>query len=134
MHVFVTFGPMSYRFPKEEKLKNEKLIERLFLEGKSLNEFPIRLIYLPLPFKKGGPINTAVSVSKKNFKKAVDRNRIKRLLREAYRVNKPQSFNNTTTHYALMILYLGKDMPDFNLISPKLKRLLEKFSTTVIDD
>ncbi|MBT8302947.1 MAG: ribonuclease P protein component [Bacteroidia bacterium] len=125
---------MSNRFPKEEKLKSEKLIERLFMEGKSLNQFPLRLIYLPLRFKKGGPIKAAVSVSKKNFSRAVDRNHIKRLLREAYRINRPESFNNTTTHYALMILYLGKDMPDFNLINPKLNRLLEKFSTTIIDD
>lgn len=125
---------MNTSYPKNEKLKNEKLITRLFEEGKFISQFPLRLIYLKTEFKGGVKIKTAVSVSKKNFKKATDRNRIKRLLREAYRLNKLVFFNNSKDQYALMILYLGKDMPDFNLINSKLKLLFSKFSAIIAEE
>jgi len=122
---------MSLKFGKEEKLKSEKLIGQLFEEGASVSQFPLRLFYLKTEFKSGVNFKTTVSVSKKNIKKAVDRNRIKRLLRESYRLNKSDFFNNTEDQYALMILYLGKDVPDFNLINSKLKLLFGKFSAIV---
>ena len=122
---------MSLKFGKKEKLKSEKLIGQLFEEGSSVSQFPIRLIYLKTEFKDGVKFKTAVSVSKRNVNKAVDRNRIKRLLREAYRLNKNDFFNNTESQYALMILYLGKDIPDFKLINSKLKLLFGKFSAIV---
>lgn len=122
---------MSLKFGKEERLKSEKLIGQLFEEGASVSQFPLRLFYLKTEFKSGVNFKTTVSVSKKNIKKAVDRNRIKRLLRESYRLNKSDFFNNTEDQYALMILYLGKDVPDFNLINSKLKLLFGKFSAIV---
>ena len=122
---------MSQSFNKKEKLKSEKLIGQLFDEGASVGQFPLRLFYLKSTFSEDVTFKTAVSVSKKNIKKAVDRNRIKRLIREAYRLNKLEFFNNTNEQYALMILYLGKDIPDFNLINSKLKLLFGKFSAIV---
>jgi ribonuclease P protein component len=122
---------MDYTFKKSEKLKSKKLIERLFVEGKSVSVFPLRLVYLQTSFEDGVKIKAGVSVSKRNFKKAVDRNRIKRLLREVYRLNKNQYFNNTTTQYALMILYIGAEIPDFNVLESKMKLLFEQFSNKV---
>lgn len=125
---------MNFTFPKKEKLKSQKLIEKLFLEGKAVTVFPIRLLYLQTTFEDGSKIKTGVSVSKRNFKKAVDRNRIKRLLREAYRLNKPEYFNNITTSYAFMILYLGKDATDFDSINSKLKMVFKTFLEKISKD
>ncbi len=125
---------MSQSFGKKEKLKSEKLIGQLFDEGSSVGQFPLRLFYIKSDFPEDIKFKVAVSVSKKNIKKAVERNRIKRLLREAYRLNKSHFFNNTSNQYALMILYLGKDVPDFNLINTKLKLLFGKFSAIVANE
>ena len=118
---------MEFSFSKNEKLKSKKLIEQLFVEGKSINHFPLKLIYLKTVFEDSSTIKTGVIAPKKNFKKATDRNRIKRLLREAYRLNKPLLFNNIEGSFAFMILYLGKEMPNYKLVEEKMKVLLQKF-------
>jgi len=125
---------MKFTFNKKERLKSQKLIEKLFDEGKSITVFPLRMLYLKTDHDDGSTIKTSVSVSKRNFKKAVQRNRIKRLLREAYRLNKPEYFNNITTSYALMILYIGKDATDFDSINAKLKLLLSSFLEKISKD
>ncbi|WP_411766181.1 ribonuclease P protein component [Winogradskyella sp. A3E31] len=117
---------MSFTYSKKEKLKSKKLIEQLFNEGKSVSAFPLRLVYFKTSFEDNVSFKTGVSVSKKRFKKAVDRNRIKRLLREAYRLNKPK-INNSETQFAFMILYLGKEMPSFDDINDKTQLLFKKF-------
>jgi len=119
---------MSFSYPKKEKLKGEKLIAQLFSEGKSVSAYPLRMVYLKTEFNEDTQFKTGVSVSKRNFKHAVDRNRIKRLLREAYRLNKSVSFNNITASYALMILYISKDETDFASVEKKMKQLLDAFA------
>lgn len=118
---------MAGSYPKKEKLKSKKLIDQLFTEGQSVSAFPLRLVYLQTCFEDKIVAKTGVSVSKRNFKTAVNRNRIKRLLREAYRLNKADFFNNITTQYAFMILYIGKDKPTFTQVETTMKRLFEKF-------
>lgn len=125
---------MKFTFKKKDKLKSRKLIEKLFDEGKSVTVFPLRMLYLKTTHEDGSVIKTGVSVSKRNFKKAVDRNRVKRLLRETYRLNKPEYFNNITTPYALMILYIGKDTNDFNSVNENLKLLLSAFLDKISKD
>jgi ribonuclease P protein component len=122
---------MSFSYPKKEKLKSQKLIEQLFSEGKSVSAFPLRMVYLKTEFEDDVRFKTGVSTSKRNFKNAVDRNRIKRLLREAYRLNKDTYFNNISGSYALMILYISKDGTDFDSVETKMKQLLEAFSKKV---
>jgi ribonuclease P protein component len=115
-------------FGKQEKLKSRKLIEQLFAEGKAISAAPIRLIYLKaadLDF----PVKAGVSVSSRNFKKAVDRNRIKRLLREAYRLNKSallEYANATRQQLVLFLLYTDKVLPEFEIINTKMKVILDK--------
>ncbi|WP_149273633.1 ribonuclease P protein component [Pareuzebyella sediminis] len=118
---------MRYAFPKKEKLKSKKLIDLLFEEGKSVSVYPIKLIYLRTALPENVRIQAGVTVSKKNFKSAVRRNRIKRLLRESYRLNKGQVFNNSDDTFAFLFLYLGKEMPNFGEIAPKMVELLHKF-------
>ncbi|MBT8266121.1 MAG: ribonuclease P protein component [Bacteroidia bacterium] len=119
---------MKASYTTKEKLKSKKQIEQLFAEGSSISSFPLRLVYMSTTNEDNFPVKTGVSVSKKHFKKAVDRNRIKRLLREAYRLHKNAFFNNITTHYALMILYIGNDMPSFSQVEKAMLLLLKKFS------
>ncbi len=118
---------MDFSFPKKERLKSKKGLQQLFEEGKSISSYPLRLQYLPVVYEDGSKIKVAFAVPKKNFKSAVKRNRIKRLLREGYRLNKPFIFNNTKGQYALVILYLGKDMPAFSMIMDKINVLFKKF-------
>lgn len=118
---------MNQTFSKKEKLKSKKLIDALFSEGQSVSAYPLRLVYKDAVFEEDTLFKTGVSVSKRNFKTAVDRNRIKRLLRESYRLNKSSYFKNITTQYAFMILYIGKEKPSFVQIENKMKILFEKF-------
>ena len=122
---------MKFTYSKKEKLKSKKLIDQLFTEGQSVSAYPLRLVYLSTIFNDDTIAKTGVSVSKRNFKTAVDRNRIKRLLREVYRLNKALYFNNLSTQHAFMILYIGKEKPTLIQIEKKMKLLFEKFSSKV---
>lgn len=122
------FNPfMSFKYSKSEKLKSKKAIERLFSDGKSVTVYPLRLVYLEHTFDDGIQFKTGVSVSKRHFKNAVDRNRIKRLIREAYRLNKGDHFNNNLASYAFMILYIGKDKIEFTSMNNSMIELLGAF-------
>lgn len=121
---------MDHSFKKSEKLKSQKLIETLFSKGTSITVYPLQLVYLKTSFNDSVRVKTGVSVRKRNFKKAVSRNRIKRLMREAYRLYKPKYLNNITGQYAFMILYIGKSEPDFETISKKMNTLLSIFVKT----
>lgn len=122
---------MNFTFNKKEKLKSKKLIDQLFTEGQSVSAYPLRLVYLRTTFADNIVAKTGVSVSKRNFKTAVDRNRIKRLLREAYRLNKSDFINNLKTPHAFMVLYIGKDKPTLVQVETKMKALFEKFSSKI---
>ncbi len=119
---------MKLTYNKTEKLKSEKAIGKLFVEGKSISAYPLRLVYLK---NETIGLKVGVSVSKRNFKKAVDRTYIKRLLRENYRLNKNMLIGNNIDDYSFMILYIGKEKPDFKLISTKMKALFSKFNVRI---
>ena len=118
---------MSSKFPKKEKLKSETIIRRLFEEGKSISSYPLKLIYLPVNGATDVKIKCGVTVSKRNFKSAVKRNRIKRLLRESYRLNKDKKFNNIEGSFAFLFLYLGKEMPRYEDVERHMKIILKQF-------
>ena len=121
------------KFPKKEKLKSKKLIEKLFKEGKTLSNFPLKLIYLKVELPMDAKFITGVAVPKKNFKSAVKRNRIKRLLRESYRLNKHLVFNNSEGNFAFLILYLGKEMPTYPEVEEGMQKILRKFLKKIDD-
>ncbi|MEM6539969.1 MAG: ribonuclease P protein component [Bacteroidota bacterium] len=125
---------MDFSFPKKEKLTSKKKFQQLFETGKQVTAFPLLMYYLPIEKSNGPKFKVAVVAPKKHFKSAVQRNRVKRLLRENYRLNKPLIFNNTEGQYALVILYLGKEMPTFSLISSKILSLFKKFLKTISDE
>lgn len=118
---------MSFSFPKKEKLKSKKLIEQLFAEGIGVTNYPIKLVYLKTRFEDDSKCKVGVTASKRNFKSAVKRNRIKRLMRESYRLNKHLIFNNIEGNFAFMFLYLGKEMPSQSKITDAMIPLMRKF-------
>ena len=118
---------MSFSFPKKEKLKSKKLIEQLFAEGIGVTNYPIKLVYLKTRFEDDSKCKVGVTASKRNFKSAVKRNRIKRLMRESYRLNKHLIFNNIEGNFAFMFLYLGKEMPSQTKITDAMIPLMRKF-------
>jgi ribonuclease P protein component len=119
---------MNFKFPKKEKLKSKKLIEILFTEGKAVSKYPFKLIYLKTKLTDDVKVQVGVSAPKRNFKRAVDRNRAKRLMRESYRLNKHLIFNSIETSYAFMFLYLGKDIPkNYDEVNKSMVKLMQKF-------
>ena len=100
------FALMRFTFGKAEKLKSRKQIEQLFVEGESLKEYPLRIRFLKISADDIPP-KIAFSVPKRNFKRAVDRIRIKRLLRECYRTNK-QLLEELKGEYIIMFLYTDR--------------------------
>ena len=80
----------GFSFHKEERLCSKRLIEALFTGGgKSMSAFPLRVVFMPVAqAETPAPVSVMVSVSKRHFKRAVKRNRVKRQIREAYRLHK----------------------------------------------
>lgn len=118
---------MNFTYPKNEKLKSKITIGLLFTDGKSVSKYPLRLVYHSGALSDGQKIKMGVSVSKKNFKKAVDRNYFKRILRETYRLNKHILVDNLDKPYAFMLFYQTKDRLSYDEINAKTIQLFEKF-------
>ncbi|MBC2838185.1 ribonuclease P protein component [Robiginitalea sp. SC105] len=118
----------SFRFPKREKLSRQKLWEEVFSKGATIKAYPLLLYYLQSPLPEPVPVQAGFAVSKRNFRRAVHRNRIKRLMREAFRLEKPGFFNNTEGSFAFVFLYIGRELPDFDTISRATHTLLTKFN------
>ena len=121
---------MKFTLGKNQKLKSRKAISQLFIEGKSVKSYPIKMIYLP-NLTSNNQTKLAFSVPKRNFKLAVDRNRIKRLLRESYRLNQHEFFKDNDTLYHIMFIYTSKEMPTYDEIDLKFKKLFLKFKSSL---
>jgi len=120
---------MKSNYPKKEKLKSKTTIDLLFFKGKSVSKYPLRLVYTPLDVEMNQH-KMGISVSKKYFKKAVDRNYFKRVLRETYRLNKNILLkNNLNKSYAFMFFYQTKDKLTYQEIEEKTVLLFKKFLT-----
>lgn len=121
---------MQFTYPKHEKLKSKTTIDLLFSEGNSVSKFPLRLVYVENTEENAELIKMGVSVSKKYFKKAVDRNYYKRVLRETYRLNKHLLINNLEKPYAFMFFYQTKERLSYQEIEEKTIQLFQKFIET----
>ncbi len=117
---------MKQNFPKSENLKSEKAIQALFSKGKSFTKYPIKLIYIISEEKE--KTQAGFSAPKRNFKKAVDRNRIKRQLREAYRLQKHILEEKDGKKFAFMFLYLSKDLPQYVQLEKAMGKLLKQLT------
>lgn len=120
-----------YTLGKNERLKSRKLIEQLFKKGISFSIFPLRVVYLQTGYNADA-IKVGFTVSTKYFKKAVDRNRIKRQMKEAYRLQKKELKDQLLTQQKTLVLffmYVGNELPEYPLITDKMKIALNKLKT-----
>jgi len=117
-------------FNKTERLRSKKIIERLFNQGDTFINYPFKIVWLKTSLKGPFPAQVLISVSKKGFKRAVDRNKIKRRIREAYRKNKHILYGHlgkTSNSCALAIIFIGKEIYKYNDIERKIIDSLTRF-------
>ncbi|RMG77911.1 MAG: ribonuclease P protein component [Bacteroidetes bacterium] len=131
-------GMGRYCFKKAERLKSYKIIEQLFArKGKSFGMYPLRVIWLetPLPHPEAR-IQFALSVPRRSFPKAVHRNRIRRRIREAWRLNKHRLYEKMPPdrQFAFMVIYTAKEPLSFSEIEAGMRRLIRKFSKIELSD
>jgi ribonuclease P protein component len=118
-------------FTKEERLSSRKLIEQVAKEGSSFLVHPFKVISLQTEEANKFPAQVLMTVAKKKFPRAVDRNRIKRLMREAYRKNKHTLYNSLAEQnkkLALMLIYIGAELPEYKLTEDKIILILQRLS------
>lgn len=117
---------------KNERLKSRKIIEQLFNEGKSFAYAPFRVYYLVS--NTTAPLQFGAGVSTKNFKKAVDRNRIKRLTREGWRLQKntlKEITQEQNKSLSVFLIYTGKELPVYKDVYDKTGKIIDKLCQIV---
>lgn len=122
----------KFTYSKSEKLKSRKLLNQVFAEGKSLNTFPLKITYTSKDIETITSAKVGVGASSRYFKKAVDRNRVKRLLREAFRLHKNFLIEllPEKKQVNVFILFIGKDMAETSLIAEKMPTILQKLGNS----
>jgi ribonuclease P protein component len=125
-----------YTFKKEERLCNKRLIDELFHKGSSFLCYPFKASWLLVDdAAQTTPVQILISVSKRRYKHAVDRNMVKRRLREAYRLNKQQhlyeSLISANKKIVISIGYIGKQIEPYELFEKKMLKLLKQLSEEV---
>lgn len=124
----------NQKFKANERLKLRKRIEFLFQNGSALNEYPIQVVYVINDDVKRPGVQVAFSVSKKIFKTAASRIRIKRLMREAYRKQsselKEAAYDNNVEFYLMLIYKSGKEVP-YNEVAEKIFILLQRLKKII---
>ena len=129
-------------YSKQEKLKSRKALEQLFAKGKSFSVFPIKVFYTvsdqlvgdvidnpEIKINETGLVQAGVGVSSRIFKKAHDRNKVKRLLREVYRTQKQSLYISVASNQQqlnVFFLYIGKELPVFADLQIAMEKTLEK--------
>jgi ribonuclease P protein component len=121
--------PAQFTLGKKERLKRRKIIDQLFSEGKAIHAQPLRATYKLYTNKLDSPLQAGFSASSRQFKKAADRNRIKRLLREAWRLQKNSLQERLTLEQkqlAVFIIYTGRELPPFATVKEQVAVILNK--------
>ena len=116
-----------YFLKKTDRLKSRKAIDIMFTKGKSFSNFPFRILWMNVDNEDG--LKAGFSASTKNFKKATDRNKIKRLMREAYRLQKNDldvqlSLNKKALN--VFFIYTGKEVPAYDLVFERMGNVLKR--------
>ena len=124
----------NQKLPQRERLKSKKKIKQLFLSGKSYTSFPVQMVYQIEHNIEKNTIQVGFSVSKRNFKHAVDRNHIKRRMSEAYRLQKQNLKNSFQKHnlvLTVMFIHKGGEKSTYKIIEEKIFILLQRLEETI---
>lgn len=122
---------------KDERIVSQKLLDTLFRGGgRSVAAYPLRLVYMPTETEGDNPhVQIMVSVSKRHFKRAVKRNRCKRHIREAYRLNKHIIYNamseKNTKNIALAFIWLSDELQDYATVEHSMTTLLNRMAEKI---
>ena len=124
---------MEFTFKKDERLCSPVLIERLYREGESFLCYPLRFVFIKLDNTDTGNVKVLLTASKKTFKRAADRNLLKRRMREAYRLNKCQ-LSETVQDFQLILAinFIGKEIVEFKTIETKMLKGFEQLKTNML--
>lgn len=125
---------MRFTLGKDEKLKSKTVIEQLFAEGSRVKSFPLQLIYLKKEHHSQFPIKVGFTVPKRSVKLAVHRNRIKRMMREVYRLNKYLFSENINEDYLFMFIYMAKEEINYADLELSIKKVCDKFLIKIKED
>jgi ribonuclease P protein component len=121
----------KYTLDRAERLKSSKVIGAMFGQGQSFGQYPLRLIYLPMAERRSDyPVQFTVSVPKKKFPKAVDRNRLRRQVREAWRRHKHrlyQAVGKDAPQFAFLVLYVAKEPLPYSEIEAAMQQMIRRF-------
>ena len=124
-----------YFLGKESKLKSRNVIQQLFSKGKHVLVYPLKAVYIFGNEKH--PLQAGVSASKRNFKKAVDRNKIKRLIREAYRLQKPALENHliqNNQNLSIFLMHVGKEMPEYDQLKGSVEKIIKRMVKIAVEN
>jgi ribonuclease P protein component len=135
-HIFGSASATMYTFKKEERLCNKRLIDGLFHNGSSFLCYPFKASWALADGGQDFPVQIVFSVAKKRYKRAVDRNLVKRRMREAYRLNKQSLLydvlNTADKKLVLSISYIGKEIPLYDFFEKKMIKLLNQLAGEAI--
>ena len=106
---------------KDDRLKSRKIIDLLFAHGKSFSNFPFKVIWQP-----ADTLQIGIGVSSRHFRKATDRNRIKRLVREAWRKQKQELHTKPGSGVSVFLLYYGNEVPEYELVHEKITSVIKR--------
>lgn len=133
-YFIISIVAKQFTLGKKERLKSRKAIDELFQNGKRFTVPPFRVYYT---ITKGDALQFGVGASTKNLKKAVDRNRIKRQIREAYRLQKKslqELVQNNKSALDLFIIYTEKELPDYQQIYAQVEKVISKISSIISEN
>lgn len=125
--------PAIFTLKKDERVKSRDLMNRIFKSGSSTFGYPFKLVFIDLgaqPIKSSSQILFSVSVPKRIHKTASQRNRIKRIIKESYRLLKPElleAIKDVDSQFAVMYIYISKEEPEFGVLRVQMSKLHQKW-------
>ncbi|GAB4313655.1 MAG: hypothetical protein Kow00127_04720 [Bacteroidales bacterium] len=124
-------------FPRKERLRRKNIIDHLFRQGNRISQYPLTLIWCEADLPEEVPVQVMFAVSKKKVRKAWKRNRIRRQMREAWRLNRHQlaeKVESSDGQIAVSVIYGDSELPDYQKLEAKiilaLQRLQEEYEKT----